>query len=64
VLAVGLALFLPQFYLPPAARIAHGVLIGIGLAILAVSLWRTKATPVADTGERAIGLDVGMGGSY
>src|SRR6266571_1300968 len=29
-----------------AARIAHGVLTGIGLAILAVSLWRVKATTV------------------
>jgi hypothetical protein len=48
VFAVGLALFLPQFYLPPAARIAHGVLTGIGLAMLAVSLWRVKATTVED----------------
>jgi hypothetical protein len=44
VFAAGFALFLPQFYLPPAARIAHGVLTGIGLAILAVSLWRATAT--------------------
>lgn len=41
--AIGFALFLPQFYLPPAARIAHGVLTGIGLAVLARSLWRAKA---------------------
>jgi hypothetical protein len=47
VFAVGFALFLPQFYLPPAARIAHGVLTGIGLAVLAVSLWRVVDTPTA-----------------
>lgn len=30
VFAADLALCLPQFYLPPTARIAHGVLIGMG----------------------------------
>ena len=54
VFAVGLALFFPQFYLPPAGRIAHGVLTGIGLAIVAVSLWRAKARATADT--RAVAL--------
>jgi hypothetical protein len=44
VFAIGLALFLPQFYLPPAARIAHGVLTGIGLALLAVQLWRARTS--------------------
>ncbi len=39
-LAVGLALFLPQFYTPPAARIAHGVLMAAGLILLGVALWR------------------------
>ncbi|MFI8568484.1 hypothetical protein ACIGGF_18195 [Rhodococcus sp. NPDC078407] len=34
VLAIGFVLFLPQFYTPPAARIAHGLLIAVG-AILA-----------------------------
>ena len=52
--AVALALFFPQFYLPPAGRIAHGVLTGIGLAIVAVSLWRAKARATADT--RAVAL--------
>jgi len=50
VFAVGLALFFPQFYLPPAGRIAHGVLTGIGLAIVAVSLWRAQARATTDTG--------------
>jgi hypothetical protein len=37
--AVGFALFIPQFYGPPALRIAHGVLVGIGCAWVAVALW-------------------------
>jgi hypothetical protein len=51
---VGFVLFLPQFYTPPAARIAHGVLLGAGAVWLAVALWRhparqpsTSAQPVS-----------------
>jgi hypothetical protein len=40
--ALGFALFIPQFYLPAAARIAHGLLILIGSAWLAVALWRAE----------------------
>jgi hypothetical protein len=45
--AVGFALFIPQFFTPPAVRIAHGVLIGVGSAWLAWELW--KANPVKAT---------------
>lgn len=38
--ALGLVLFLPQFYTPPAVRIAHGVLLGVGCAWVAWALWR------------------------
>jgi len=38
--AIGYILFLPQFFGPPAVRIAHGVLLGIGLVWLAIALWR------------------------
>ena len=48
VFAVGFALFLPQFYMSPAARIAHGVLTGVGLAVLAANLWRAKASAAAE----------------
>ncbi|MEV4630041.1 hypothetical protein AB0J90_27625 [Micromonospora sp. NPDC049523] len=42
-LALGFALFLPQFYTPPAVRIGHGVLVAVGLAWVALSLWRRPA---------------------
>ena len=41
IFAVGYVLFLPQFFGPPAVRIGHGVLLGIGLAWLGLSLVRT-----------------------
>jgi hypothetical protein len=40
--AVGFALFLPQFYVPAAGRIAHGVLVAVGCGWLAAALWRTR----------------------
>jgi hypothetical protein len=39
--AVAIVLFLPQFYAPPAVRIAHGVLMLIGFVVLAGALWRS-----------------------
>jgi hypothetical protein len=41
-LAIGLVLLIPQFYLPGWARIAHGVLVAIGLVWLAVALWMSS----------------------
>lgn len=43
--ALGLALFIPQFYTPPAVRIAHGVLVGIGSIWIALVLWQMKTAP-------------------
>jgi len=40
VFAAGFALFIPQFYLPPAVRVAHGVLVAAGCGWLALTLWR------------------------
>jgi hypothetical protein len=34
--AVGMVAFLPQFFAGPEVRIAHGVLLGVGLVLLAV----------------------------
>jgi hypothetical protein len=47
--ALGFALFLPQFYTPPAVRIGHGVLLGIGLFWLALVLWRAQPRVQAGT---------------
>ncbi|MEU8270363.1 hypothetical protein AB0B89_24800 [Sphaerisporangium sp. NPDC049002] len=41
-LAAGFALFLPQFFAPPALRIAHGALIAIGGVRLGLELLRTR----------------------
>jgi hypothetical protein len=41
--AAGFALFLPQFFTPPAARIAHGVLMIVGCAWLAWESARRQA---------------------
>jgi hypothetical protein len=47
VFAVAFGLLIPQFYLPAAARIAHGVLTLAGCAGLAITLWRAPvAAPV------------------
>jgi hypothetical protein len=38
--AVGMALFIPQFYTPAAVRIVHGVLLASGLVWIGAVLWR------------------------
>ncbi|MET4164848.1 MULTISPECIES: hypothetical protein [Gordonia] len=35
--AIGLLLFLPQFFAPGPVRIAHGIILGLGLAIWAIT---------------------------
>lgn len=42
VFALGFALFIPQFYTPPAVRIAHGLLVAAGLAWLAQAMWTAR----------------------
>ncbi len=37
---LGYALFLPQFFAPPAVRIAHGALLALGLVWLSRAAWR------------------------
>jgi hypothetical protein len=51
--AIGYVLFLPQFFGPPAVRIAHGVLLGIGLVWLATALWRANRDRVPATARAA-----------
>ena len=45
--ATGIALFLPQFFGPAAARIAHGILLAAGSIILAAALWASAGRPRA-----------------
>ncbi|MBC8093404.1 MAG: hypothetical protein H7Y15_15985, partial [Pseudonocardia sp.] len=44
--AVAFAVFIPQFYAPPAGRIVHGVLVAAGLVLLAVALARARVVSV------------------
>ena len=46
VLAAGFVLFLPQFYTPPAVRIAHGVLIAVGAIVAARAVANRSADAV------------------
>lgn len=41
-LAVGLATLLPQFFTPPAGRMAHGALVAVGAILVAAGMWRAK----------------------
>jgi hypothetical protein len=47
--ALGLVLFLPQFFTAAPVRIAHGVVLGLGLGWLALALWRTGSTSARAT---------------
>ena len=40
--AVGFALFLPQFFVPAPARIAHGVLLAAGCLWFAAAMWQAR----------------------
>jgi hypothetical protein len=59
--AIGMALFLPQFFSPAATRIAHGVLLAAGLIILAVALWasagRSGAAVTSSAGRSSADVD-------
>lgn len=44
-LAIGFALYIPQFEAPQGLRVAHGLLITIGCVLIAWALTRQEATP-------------------
>ena len=46
--AIGMALFLPQFFTPAAVRIGHGVLLGAGCVILAAALFKAPLDQEAE----------------
>ncbi len=59
--AAAIVLFLPQFYASPSVRIAHGVLMLVGLALLAGAMWRAAArvgdsTPTATVERVLVGI--------
>jgi hypothetical protein len=45
-LAIALLLLIPQFYLPPWARIGHGVLVALALLWLAAALWTAASEKI------------------
>lgn len=51
--AAGFALYLPQFFLSPEVRIAHGVLVGVGCVLLATALRARTTTPAAPRARAA-----------
>jgi hypothetical protein len=51
--SVGLVLLLPQFFLPPWARIAHGVLLAVGLLLIARIQWGAGRPISVDGGAPA-----------
>jgi hypothetical protein len=57
-LAVAWALFIPQYWGPPAFRIAQGLLITAGCVWVAIGMWRASArvAPAADVRDRSVAL--------
>jgi hypothetical protein len=49
--AVAFALYLPQFFGPPALRIAHGVLVALGCVLLAAVMRRSGLLHQRDAGD-------------
>ncbi|MCZ2814457.1 hypothetical protein O2W15_23745 [Modestobacter sp. VKM Ac-2979] len=49
-LAVGLVLYLPQFFAAPPVRVLHGGLVAVGCLLLAVVLWRAAGSSSWSTG--------------
>lgn len=47
-LAIGLVLFLPQFYFPPALRLAHGAVLGLAMVLLAAGQLHHRRTDEVD----------------
>jgi hypothetical protein len=47
--AVGLALYIPQFFTGPPVRIAHGALLAAGCVCLAAGLWPSRSGPARPT---------------
>ncbi|QSB04140.1 hypothetical protein [Natronoglycomyces albus] len=51
IMAGGFALYLPQFFTPPAARIGHGLVLGLGLLWMAWAMLRPAKAVGSQAGE-------------
>jgi hypothetical protein len=58
VVAVGLALYIPQFFTGPPVRIAHGALLAAGCLCLAAGLWPSRSGPARPTHTNSARTDV------
>ncbi|MEJ2870024.1 hypothetical protein WCD74_19810 [Actinomycetospora sp. OC33-EN08] len=57
VFAVAMVAFLPQFFAPPVVRVAHGVVLGLGLLLLAVPR-RSRPSRRSPVGREAVTASV------
>jgi hypothetical protein len=51
---LGLATYLPQFFGTPGLRVAHGVVLGAGLLLVAVATWRGAQVRAATTARESV----------
>ena len=53
--ATALVLYLPQFFLAPALRMAHGALLAVGCLVLAAQMWRGRLAASDARGRGTVG---------
>jgi hypothetical protein len=59
---IALLTYLPQFFLPSAGRIGHGLVLGIGLLVIAYAVLRSteQAVPVVDGNDLDSEIEIGL----
>jgi len=55
---LGLATYLPQFFGTPEVRIAHGIVLGLGLVLMALASRRTPVVPEDEAGQYSLGMRI------
>jgi hypothetical protein len=58
---IALLTYLPQFFLPPAGRIGHGLLLGIGLFVTAYAVLRSTDQPVQAVDGSVVESEIEIG---
>ena len=58
---IALLTYLPQFFLPSAGRIGHGLVLGIGLLVIAYAVlgWTEQPVRVADVNVAEPEIEIG-----